>query len=59
VEYVFSYPGVGYILLSAVENEDYALMQTLFLFITVAVLIAILAMDFVTMALDPRARTQG
>jgi peptide/nickel transport system permease protein len=58
VEYVFSYPGVGYILLSAVENEDYALMQTLFLFITVAVLIAILAMDFVTMALDPRARSQ-
>jgi peptide/nickel transport system permease protein len=58
VEYVFSYPGVGYILLSAVENEDYALMQTLFLFITVAVLLAILAMDFVTMALDPRARTQ-
>ena len=33
-------------------------MQTLFLFITVAVLIAMLVMDFVTMALDPRARTQ-
>jgi peptide/nickel transport system permease protein len=46
-------------LLAAVENEDYALMQTLFLFITVAVLIAILVMDFVTMALDPRARTQS
>jgi len=59
VEYVFSYPGVGYMLLAAVENEDYALMQTLFLFITVAVLIAILVMDFVTMALDPRARTQS
>jgi peptide/nickel transport system permease protein len=58
VEYVFSYPGVGYILLSSVVNEDYALMQTLFLFITVAVLLAILVMDFVTMALDPRARTQ-
>jgi peptide/nickel transport system permease protein len=59
VEYVFSYPGVGYMLLAAVENEDYALMQTLFLFITVAVLIAILVMDFVTMVLDPRARTQS
>ena len=31
-------------------------MQTLFLFITVAVLVAILIMDFVTMALDPRTR---
>ena len=59
VEYVFSYPGVGYMLLAAVENEDYALMQTLFLMITVAVLIAILVMDFVTMVLDPRARTQS
>jgi peptide/nickel transport system permease protein len=58
VEYVFSYPGVGYMLLEAVENEDYALMQTLFLFITVAVLVAVLVMDFVTMALDPRARSQ-
>lgn len=59
VEYVFSYPGVGYMLLQAVENEDYALMQTLFLFITVAVLAAVLVMDFVTVLLDPRARKQG
>ena len=29
VEYVFSYPGVGYMLLQAVLNEDYPLMQTL------------------------------
>jgi peptide/nickel transport system permease protein len=58
VEYVFDYPGVGYLLLYAVENEDYALMQTLFLFITVAVLVAVLLMDFVTMLLDPRARAQ-
>jgi peptide/nickel transport system permease protein len=59
VEYVFNYQGVGYLLLSAVENEDYALMQTLFLIITVAVLVAVLVMDFVTMALDPRTRTQS
>lgn len=56
VEYVFSYPGVGYMLLEAVQNEDYALMQTLFLLITVAVLVAVLVVDFVTMALDPRTR---
>src|ERR1700683_85112 len=46
VEYVFSYPGLGYMLLEAVQNEDYALMQTLFLLITVAVLLAVLAVDF-------------
>jgi peptide/nickel transport system permease protein len=59
VEYVFDYPGVGYLLLQAVENEDYALMQTLFLFITVAVLVAVLLMDFATMLLDPRSRSQA
>jgi peptide/nickel transport system permease protein len=59
VEYVFSYPGLGYMLLEAVQNEDYALMQTLFLLITVAVLLAVLAVDFMTMALDPRTRSQG
>jgi peptide/nickel transport system permease protein len=58
VEYVFSYPGVGYMLLQAVENEDYALMQTLFLFITVCVLTAVLLMDFATILLDPRTRSE-
>jgi peptide/nickel transport system permease protein len=57
VEYVFSYPGVGYMMLQAVLNEDYPLMQTLFLFITVAVLVAILAVDGVTVLLDPRTRS--
>jgi peptide/nickel transport system permease protein len=46
-------------LLEAVQNEDYALMQTLFLLITVAVLVAVLAVDFVTLALDPRTRSQS
>ncbi len=58
VEYVFSYPGLGTMLLEGVQNEDFALMQTLFLLITVAVLLAILAVDFVTLALDPRTRSQ-
>ena len=56
VEYVFSYPGVGYMMLQAVLNEDYPLMQTLFLLITVAVLVAVLVVDAVTMILDPRTR---
>jgi peptide/nickel transport system permease protein len=59
VEFVFSYPGVGYMLLEAVENEDFPLMQALFLLITIAVLVAVLLMDFVTVALDPRTRSQG
>jgi len=56
VEYVFNYPGVGWMFLQSVTNEDYALMQALFLLITVAVLTAILAADAATVILDPRTR---
>jgi peptide/nickel transport system permease protein len=56
IEYVFNYPGVGYMLLQAVSGEDYPLMQALFLLITVAVLVAILAADILTAMLDPRTR---
>ncbi|HEY9244187.1 MAG TPA: ABC transporter permease [Streptosporangiaceae bacterium] len=57
VEYVFNYPGVGYMLLQAVTQEDFPLMQALFLLITVAVLVAILLADIATAILDPRTRT--
>jgi len=56
IEYVFNYQGVGYWLLNAVDNEDYPLMQALFLLITVAVLVAILLSDIATAILDPRTR---
>jgi peptide/nickel transport system permease protein len=56
VEYVFNYPGVGFLLLQAVNNEDYPLMQALFFLITVAVLVAIFISDIATALLDPRTR---
>jgi peptide/nickel transport system permease protein len=56
VEIVFNYPGVGFMLLQAVNSEDFALMQGLFLLITVAVLLAVLAADILTAWLDPRTR---
>jgi peptide/nickel transport system permease protein len=57
VEDVFNYPGVGFQLVQAVENEDFPLMQCLFLLITVAVLVAVLLADIVTALLDPRTRS--
>jgi peptide/nickel transport system permease protein len=59
VEIVFNYPGVGFMLLQAVNNEDFALMQALFLLITVAVLVAVLFADVLTAWLDPRTREAG
>ncbi len=57
VEYVFAYPGVGYQLVNAVTNEDFPVMQCLFLAITVAVLLSVLVSDIVTALLDPRTRS--
>ncbi len=59
IEYVFNYPGIGFMLLQAVQGEDFPLMQALFLLITVAVLVAILLADIATALLDPRTRTSG
>jgi peptide/nickel transport system permease protein len=59
IEEVFNYEGVGYLLLQAVNNDDYPLMQALFLLITVAVLLAILLSDIAVAILDPRTRGAG
>ena len=55
-EIVFSYPGVGYVLFQAVTNQDYPLMQGLFLIITMLVLLANLLADVAYAVLDPRTR---
>ncbi|MHB1430874.1 MAG: ABC transporter permease [Streptosporangiaceae bacterium] len=58
VETVFSYPGIGYALFQAVNNEDYPLMQGIFLVIALTVLVANLCADVVYAVLDPRSRQQ-
>lgn len=59
VEYVFNYPGLGYLLYNAVANTDYPLLQVLFMLFTVAVLAAVLICDLAIAWLDPRARARG
>ncbi|GAA5032771.1 ABC transporter permease [Microbacterium fluvii] len=56
MELVFSYPGVGKLLLDATTAKDYPLMQGLFLVITLAVLVANILADIAYAILDPRAR---
>ena len=58
MEIVFSYPGIGLLLLNAVTSNDYPLMQGIFLVITFAVLIANLIIDMIIVFADPRARTR-
>ena len=59
VETVFSYPGVGFTMLQAVQNNDYALMQGMFLIITVSVLAANLVVDLLYGVIDPRTRARS
>jgi peptide/nickel transport system permease protein len=55
-EIVFSYPGIGKLLLAAVQNQDYFLLQGIFLFIIVGVLIANFLVDAAYVLVDPRTR---
>jgi peptide/nickel transport system permease protein len=56
VEYTFSYPGLGYLFYTSTTDHDLPLMQGLFLFYTLAVLICVLLADLATAVLDPRTR---
>jgi peptide/nickel transport system permease protein len=56
VEYLFSYPGLGYLFYTATTDHDLPLMQGLFLFYTLAVLVCVLIADLLTAVLDPRTR---
>ncbi|MFZ4893010.1 ABC transporter permease [Plantibacter sp. Mn2098] len=56
MELVFSYPGVGKLLLDATNAKDYPLMQGIFLVITLTVLVANILADVAYAVLDPRAR---
>jgi peptide/nickel transport system permease protein len=56
IEYLFSYPGLGYLFYTSTTDHDLPLMQGLFLFYTLAVLICVLIADLATALLDPRTR---
>jgi peptide/nickel transport system permease protein len=58
MEIVFSYPGIGLLLVNAVTSNDYPLMQGIFLVITFAVLLANLIVDLIIVFVDPRARAR-
>jgi peptide/nickel transport system permease protein len=56
-EIVFGYPGMGSLIITAIQNRDYFLLQGLFLFIIVGVLVANFIVDIAYVIVDPRTRT--
>ena len=55
-EIVFAYPGLGYLILKAIQDHDFFLLQGLFLFIVIGVLVANFIIDIVYVMVDPRTR---
>ena len=58
VEYVFSWPGVGWLSVQAIDSKDYPLLQALFLLFSAGVIVANLAADLLYSSLDPRVRAR-
>lgn len=56
VEMVFSYDGLGLMTWDAVLEQDYSLLQALFLLMAIAVLIANVIADIIYVYLDPRVK---
>jgi peptide/nickel transport system permease protein len=55
-EMVFSYPGLGMAILTAIEGNDYPLITGCTLLVTICVLIANFSVDVLVGILDPRIR---
>ena len=55
-EIAFQYPGIGTLIYNAITNNDYFLLQGIFIFIVIGVLIANFVIDLVYVAVDPRTR---
>jgi peptide/nickel transport system permease protein len=57
VEIVFNWPGLGTLTVDALDALDYPVLQGCFLILSITVVFANLAADFLYGALDPRVRT--
>jgi peptide/nickel transport system permease protein len=55
-EIVFTYPGIGFDLLTAIRRLDYGLIEGIFLVIAITMLVANLLSELAYIMLDPRVR---
>jgi peptide/nickel transport system permease protein len=56
VEAVFGYPGLGDLIVDAVVNRDYPVLEGTFFFVMIIVIVGALIGDFLLLRLDPRLR---
>jgi peptide/nickel transport system permease protein len=58
IEVIYSYPGMGNLMVSAVQNADLPMIQILGLTYCVVVLLITLVVDVLVLILDPKLRTR-
>lgn len=58
VEQVFSVNGVGRLLVTAISNRDYPIVQAVVMYITAAVVLINFIIDILYQVVDPRVRTE-
>ena len=56
VESIFNIPGMGKMILTAVQQRDYEVVQAVVLFVSMINIVICLAVDLVYSAIDPRVR---
>ena len=56
IENVFNYPGLGRLLLTAIDNQDFPLIQAITMIVVFGVVLANLAADILYAILNPRIR---
>ncbi len=57
IETVFSWPGLGNLMYTALNNRDYPLLQGLFLIVTASVILANVLADLLYELVDPRVKS--
>jgi peptide/nickel transport system permease protein len=56
IETIFSWPGLGRLTYEAIQNQDFALLEGLFLVFSAAVIISNLVADLLYSYFDPRVK---
>lgn len=59
VEVIFSYPGLGYQLYTAIQTKDYFVIQGIVLLLSVMIAVAMFILDLIYPWIDPRITGEG
>jgi len=58
-EAVFAYPGIGFLVVSSIQNRDYPVVQGTLMLVVVIFLLSSMVVDLSYAYLDPRVTLQG